>query len=952
MQSNRMNGSSMSRIGWGTAVAVIGAAAAVATPAFGQAFQLGGNQPSNDELLAQQWYLMTIEALAGQGKPQEDQYTRASILLEQALEFAPEDADLWGRRAELAQRTGNEDARVEALREYVDLNPDDDRAQLELIRARLQSVQTVDGRLRRYERILDSELAEQFSKPLRSRLASEAATAAREMGGSEDQRFLRHLKTALDLDPSNEQAALMMYQLLRARHRSPDRPEAPDRRVASAAIFLTKAAPLDGTVRGTLGEHLAEQALYERAAQQLNLAQQLTGGRISKNWHKTWIRSLGASGQTQAALQQLNRYRERLATGAATQSAATQPGESLKQADDSQSDGPATGDDAQQQPAGPGGEATGDGEPANTGGTADAGGTDDAGGDDQAQSAPQLPLHMRMLQLAILYQPPQSDRWQAVFDQIWQDLSAAAENGDREARLQAAWLAAVFNRQTETARDWLETLPGDQATVRLAKGWLAFHAGNSGTARSHLSAIAGQDPLARFGLALIDGEDEAGKAQRLRDVVKSAPQSLGGLLAARWLRERDEAVEATNAGRSLVALMDSMPSALWTLSDPSGWVFVDWARGASQFDYLRPMTRTLVVRNRTNMPLSIGDRRTLPSQTLVMIRPYRGAEPIGQLPPKVVDIGRRLTLAPNSSLRMDVRLDRSHFGRLTLASPFRSFVFNVSATVNPRSTRRGIAPGLIGGQAEMQSLVTRSLPPTRSNVESWLATLDDPASGDVLLSLARLAQVTVPEETDGGGEDGDNGTNGDEGDDAGGSPQNRQTGQQGQQGQQGQPGQPSQQGQPGQPSQQGQGGQQAEPVDQALVDRIEQKLTQVYRDSSAERRAWIVRVIGISQASEGRFQQIRDLARRSSDPLVRIAYLANHVTEPDAPTIQQARNEQTGAIQTYAAAVQKALERQAKAEEEAKQQEEQGGEQAGDERGAPTLPEPGATGDDFLNNPE
>jgi hypothetical protein len=828
-------------LGRRAAALLVTAIVALPTVSAGQGFELGGGDASQsaDQLLADQWYHMASDALAGRSEPREDQYTRARLVLDQALELAPEDANLWKMRAELAKRTDNTRRWLNTLSKYVDLAPDDDRAQLDLIIGRVQSLQTVDARVKQLEAVLNSPLAEQLSKPLRSRLASEAAAATQEMSGREDPRFLRHLKNALDLDATNEQAALMMYHLLRSRHRSAEPPQASPLAVGAATVHLTKAAPLDGTVRGTVAEQLAKQAVYRRAAEQFAIAQQLTGGRLSAKWHKAWIRCLAASGQTNAALQQLKNYARRLNQGEQAPQPAEQP----------------AADAAAEKP-----EATARPEP---GTTSDAPATQPAAEATKPAMA-ELPIHMRILELAMLYLPEQPQRWHSAFDAIWAQLKGPAQQGEMEARKEAAWLAAVFNRKTDAVQPWLDTVPDDARRTQLAVGWLNFHAGDLEEARQQLQPIADRDPMARFGLALINGADTPGRARRMNQVIRSAPQSLGALMAARWLIAQDRQPSPTPVGRSLDELMTSMPRDLWRLNDVRAWLDVQWQIPATQFDYLQPITATLEIRNRSTLPLALGAGNTLPPRTLIRIAPFRGGQSLGTLPPKVVEIDRQLRLNGGQTHRVNVRLDRSAFGRLVTSSPFQPHSFNVTATVNPRSTRRGIGPGLVGGSDTARALSTRTLPATQSNVTTWLDTLENEDRAQRYIALARLVQV-VPVDT--------------------------------------------------QQAEQNSDGDQNQPVDQTLLDQIETKVTEAYQSGDAKLRAWILRMIGMRQQNENRFADIREPARRSDQPLVRIAYLAHHVSDPDAPSLQQATRELTGPIKTFAAALRQGLKAQAKAQE-------------------------------------
>jgi hypothetical protein len=744
----------------------------------------------------------------------------------------------------LAGRTNNPAKRLEALRRYTDLRPEDDAAQLELILARLGQMQTVDARLQRLERILGSEAAKQLSQPLRSRLASEAAAAARELEGETSSRASGHLRTALDLDATNEQASLMLYQLLSAR-------EAGQLKLGYAAVHLTKASPLDWSVRQKLAEHLANQAAYERAAQQFALADRFSGQRLPESAYRQWIRCLGASAQTQRALQLL----DRLGRTAGQDSEATAEGASSE---------------------------TGDGSGEAAGGDQSAGSdTPSAGGEQPATKQKPLPLSMALVRLALLNRPEQTNRVEAAFEGIWDRLMQVADGGRDEARLELAWVAAVFNRKTETIAPWLEQAPADDRRVRLAKGWLAVHADNQQAAETQLEPIADRDPLARFGLARVQGLDQPGKARRVKQVVTSAPQSLGALMAARWLLDHDQPVPRTGAGNGLVQAMKGMPSRLWAMDDLSRWIDVMWRIDSAQFNYLEPIRARLTVRNSTQLPLSIGAGKTVRPEAMVLIAPFRAGRSMGTMPPVVVDVGRQLRLEAGETLSVPVRLDRGPFGQLVSRQPFRSYVFNVTAKLNPQVTQRGaVVTGPLGGSDTARSLVTQTLPASAANVKDWLEQLETEEAQQQLVSIARLASVQPPE-AGGGNSQGGNQSNADQA--AGNGVM------------------------PGQ-------------VDRELAQRVVETLTEQFGQFNAVRQAWTVLMIPASEAAGRRFEALLQQARASEKPLVRMSYLASQVRSADAPALLQASREGSGEVQRFAKAVRAGLKAQAEAEKRRQQQ--------------------------------
>lgn len=137
-----------------------------------------------------------------------------SELLALASRLAPEDADIVRRRAEAAWNAGDEGVLLESTRRVIELDPADTVAQLRLITARIGRLQTARARLEAYERFLDAR-AGTLDDSVRSRLALDAALLRREMG--DEDGFVDRLKTALRLDPTNKDAALLAFTFFTSR---------------------------------------------------------------------------------------------------------------------------------------------------------------------------------------------------------------------------------------------------------------------------------------------------------------------------------------------------------------------------------------------------------------------------------------------------------------------------------------------------------------------------------------------------------------------------------------------------------------------------------------------------------------------------------------------------------------------------------------------------------------
>ena len=232
------------------------------------------------------------QVLAGAGDPRADQLTRARILLDLASQISPDDSDILGLRVELAQRLGDRSAYLQSLRLYCRQQPGDDAAQLALTMALLEQEPGLRQRAKAVRRLLEGERADRFTAALRSRLSSYVARAHGEAG--DRQEALARVKDAFRLDPSNQDAAAVAYELVASHKASP-------LALGKALLLRIRAEPLNAQRRLELGHLLLSQGAYAHAAEQYQVAEKL-GAAPSVLLVHGWALSLAANGQTDAAL--------------------------------------------------------------------------------------------------------------------------------------------------------------------------------------------------------------------------------------------------------------------------------------------------------------------------------------------------------------------------------------------------------------------------------------------------------------------------------------------------------------------------------------------------------------------------------------------------------------------------------------------------------------------------
>jgi tetratricopeptide (TPR) repeat protein len=152
--------------------------------------------------------------------PTADDFVLAGAVLDRALQATPDDADLLRRRVEMAWNAGDQATYLEATERLVRADPTDSVSVMRLVAARVARLQTMEDRLAAYERLLGPGGAA-LDPAVRSRLAVDAALLLRERG--DDAGHARRILDALELDPTNKEAAYLALRFFDERDDNPER---------------------------------------------------------------------------------------------------------------------------------------------------------------------------------------------------------------------------------------------------------------------------------------------------------------------------------------------------------------------------------------------------------------------------------------------------------------------------------------------------------------------------------------------------------------------------------------------------------------------------------------------------------------------------------------------------------------------------------------------------------
>lgn len=655
-----------------------------------------GSGTTPPAVLSDLFVTLAFESLIGTNAPTADQLTRARILLDTALKLSPEDAELWLMRRELASRMQDPAAASEALRRYCTLVPADDSAQFELVLDNASSLQTIDQRVAIVERLLDGPNASRLSAPLRSRLATYAAAQLRE--SSDPARMTARLKQALSLDPSNADAARLLYEWVVARNAG-----VAERGVAMLAIV--KAAPVDSNARWGLGNALLSLGAYDAAAQQFMASSAVSSGREEiediAGHYTPWAVALLGAGRFDDATQLMNELESGFINVALNLEK-----DRKKKAEDAPDTGEAP----------------------------------------QAAVTPDIPIDLEFCNYIIRDRNNQKDRAEGAYTRLRTRLTAGARDDDPAAIASLVWCCLIANRDLTLAETSLAKITEQkEAGFQRLRGWFELRKGRNAAARELFLPLASQDSFAAYGLALLEAPAE--RAAALQLVIDRFPASLAGAMSARDLVDMKIQPKASPQAIAITRPLDAWPQSVRvpdTTSNP--WTMMTLTVDPDHYGYLEPIYATVAVRNMTDQPLSLGDGGAVSRQVLIAAAPRRAGDAMPEPSPVVVDISRKLRIEPRQSVQVRARIDRTGLGTMLVSSPTETVTFNLTAVLDPVPSRAsgGVVPGPLGAVTTTNMILREGMQMTNPNLDlwtRWVGPAGDPV--DRMRAVAIFAQTAT-----------------------------------------------------------------------------------------------------------------------------------------------------------------------------------------------------------------
>lgn len=736
-----------------------------------------------------------------------DPLTAAAIdvarhLYDLAMELDPLDTELRRNALNLARLSDDDAARRRLVESMVAAEPEDDVLRLERINDVLERYQTAESLSAAYDRLLEPATVSSLGSAVGSRIALDAAILRQRM--EDPLGFADRLSQASALDPSNKAAAATAAGYFRMRI---DDPFAQ----GELLVNLLLADPTDVVSQAAVARHLLEHGAYRGAARLHRLVAETfrTARRFPPDDLVADLAlSQWASGDALAARTTIRTRQLELNALARARAAQERPDMSIEERG--------------------------------------------------AVTTP-LSLLLATVQMAmrdVAGEEPDVERLRLLRQQL-ENSTRLPEPPSAEARAEAtlelAWLMLWLGRDAEAATALLQQAEAlqplnDAAKARFA-GWIALRRGDAASAIEQLTPLAESDlaAAAGLGLALHAAQDDMGAMRHLASVAARSPGSVLGV----WARRRLESIMAAPVAPSdLAAALERLAMSIPTVIDrlptePGRIVSLRIEPVETHILSYEPVRARITLTNTAPFALGIGADAPIKPTLIIEPRLFVAGANLPDPSPVIVEVSRRLRLAPRESISFVVDLSQTSLGDALAGLAIQGAGVELRATLNYMLLENNaIAPGILGVTARPAPLRVEGVRITPEWLDDALASIAEPDSPQDVVRMALLAECVA-------------------------SPFAR-----------------------------------TNDAVTARADRIVEELAKSFVKLDSTAQAW---VLGVLPRGD-RLETVRQVARGVDNDLVRIAYLFSNVTRRDDPMLEAALRSDKPRQRAFAEAMAKLIE--------------------------------------------
>lgn len=602
----------------------------------------------------------------------------ARSLIDEATRLAPDNPFIWRLALDLAAAMEDGDPKAEALlstalRRLTELEPWNEVVRFRRLADAVSRRQTAEDRIAAYRTLLTDANIATIGAPAAARLAFDLAILLRRTGDFDG--FHRELIRAIDLDPAFPEATELAAGYFGARAPTPVEE-------AQAMRLALLANPTREPAATGLAELCMRYGAYAAAAQILEIEAVLQETPLADANYDALVSQLAlatwGAGDPERALQFAQRRQESL--NAALLAQVERQGSTLSLDERSRVLLPATS-------------------VLTATVAAIASGMDLSNADAAiANAAVSSQLEIDTIERSLADLPAGADGDAARAD---------ANRRIAELALQGAMVQAWLGGNLESARDWFDKAnrlsPVSDDARRRFDGWVAARKGDPAAARELLSPLAGDDLLARLGVAVLDdgAGDRRAAARGYLEVARAMPASAVGL----WARSRLDRIVGVRAeiieGAAEIEAAAALPADFVSLMrDGKGQLLLrlrPQRLDASPWD---PFVFTVELTNRSAWPLAVTpDGPLSDTMTITSTVNIPGRRP--SLPPfAIVGFEGLFAIPPGGSLSVPIDLSLTDASLALREDPIAGAFMSAHAIINWTTTTMGLEPGALGVEVE------------------------------------------------------------------------------------------------------------------------------------------------------------------------------------------------------------------------------------------------------------
>lgn len=639
-----------------------------------------------------------------------DEIMAAQALIDLAVELCPENAEIWRQRLQISMLAEDIERSQESIEKLHVLEPDNDVLSLMIFDTYMSKLNTANERIEAYQNLLSQPMRDSLSEPIASRLALDLAILHQRVGDHD--AYAQWLGESIAVDPSYREA------LVRASTFYQDNTDDP---IGEAELLLSivRADPADLPAQALVGRLLLENGAYLGASRIYEI--------IERN---------ATSLMNQGAIFQDDFFTEFILATWGGKS----PGEVLDwidRIDQGKKRNPLIGQ----------GQEVTDLSPALCG--------------IRLAIASQIGSKQSKIDAVRALDYASKKRIKEVKDAASKDGVDVGEHTFvtivSQLELEWAWLLLLTDSDLSQASLLIKQVMdagqlNAEAGDRFA-GWLALRSGDQAKASELLSKIDESDSFATYGIAVIDKEQGNTKkaAQSFLAVARERAGSILGLMAASELWDiLGQRTPISETAKRLNALAQSLPKIIdYAASDPTQLMTFRVRPEKSPIQPFDSPVFLIEITNKADFPIAVGDLEPLQPDLLLDVTVRSSYKRFDQMPPIILDIGRRLRLDPEEKLVLKLNLSITPIGQII--NQMMSEGISISARgftnffIGEANTSNGVQltywPGVLGSVATSQTLRIDGLLPTEAWFDETIKKLESSDDPENLVLLAIVSQL-------------------------------------------------------------------------------------------------------------------------------------------------------------------------------------------------------------------